>query len=78
MPNELSSITEDFALHSWDINGETHNCLINPKPWQYRYFDPEVTDDFYYVKQKVYNTINVFGSFTIKLKNLRMKKKKKN
>ena len=70
MPSELSSITEDFALHSWDINGETHNCLINPKPWQYRYFDPEVTDSFYYLKQKVYNSINVFGSFTATLKNL--------
>ena len=70
IPSILSEITEDFALHSWDAAGETHNCLINPKPWQYRFIDPTITDELYYTKQKVYNSINVFGSFTVSIKNV--------
>ena len=70
VPSALSEITEDFSLHSWDADGETHNCIINPKPWQYRYIDPTITDELYFTKQKVYNSINVFGNFTVSLKNL--------
>jgi hypothetical protein len=69
LPTELLNITEDFALHSWDIDGETHNCLINPAPWQYRYIDPNNTDELFYIDKKLYNSIQVFQSFTIKIAN---------
>lgn len=69
VPTALQSVSEDFALHGWDENGDTHNCLINPMPWKYRYIDPSNTTPLYFVKQKLYNSINVFGNFSVSLKN---------
>ena len=69
IPTELSSLNKFFTLHGWDENGETHNCLINPKPWKYRYIDPSNTSKMFYIKQKLYNSIQVFGNFTINLVN---------
>lgn len=70
VPASLLGITEDFALHGWDITGQTHNCVINPKPYKYRYFDPSATAPLYYVNRKVYESIQVFGSYTVFIKNL--------
>lgn len=70
IPATLLGITEDFALHGWDITGATHNCVINPKPYKYRYFDPTATDPLYYINRKVYQSIQVFGSYTVFIKNL--------
>ena len=67
--NTILNLQKDFALHSWDEFGETHNCLINPKPWKYRFIDPSNTADMYYVKEKMYEYIKVFGNFKITLKN---------
>lgn len=69
LPAELLKINKDFALHAWDINGETHDCLMNPDPTKYRFIDPSNTDDYYYVKQKLYHSIQVFGNFTVELRN---------
>lgn len=67
--NTLMNLQKDFALHSWDEFGDTHNCLINPKPWKYRFIDPENTENMYFVKEKMYEYIKVFGDFKITLKN---------
>lgn len=67
--NVLLNLQKDFALHSWDEFGETHHCLVNPKPWKYRYIDPSNSNDMYYVKEKMYEYIKVFGNFKIKLLN---------
>lgn len=70
MSNTLLNLQKDFALHSWDELGETHNCLINPKPWKYRYIDPSNTQSMYFIKEKMYEYIKVFGDFKITLKNM--------
>lgn len=70
LPTNLLRITEDFALHGWDENGDTHNCLINPKPYKYRYIDPSMTDAMYFIYQKVYEVIQVLGNYTIYIKNV--------
>lgn len=67
LPTELLRLNQYFALHSWDENGETHECLINPKPWKYRFIDPTNTGKMFYIKQRLYNSIQVFGSFNISL-----------
>lgn len=69
LPSEILNISKDFLLHSWDENGNTHECLINPEPWTFRYFDPKNTDDFYYINKKRYNSIQIFGSYVVKLVN---------
>ena len=69
IPPSLSRITEDFSLHGWDATGLSHNCIINPKPYKYKYIDPSFTGDLYYINKKVYETINVFGSCTVFIKN---------
>ena len=70
IPTALLNITENFALHGWDMFGQTHNCVINPKPYQYRYIDPTMTDPLYYINRKVYQSIKIFGSYTIFIKNM--------
>ncbi len=70
VPATLLNITEDFALHGWDAFGLTHDCVINPKPYKYRYFDPTATGPMYFINRKVYQSIQIFGSYTIFIKNL--------
>lgn len=69
LPSEINNLEYLFPLHSWKADGETHDSLINPEPWNYRYIDPTNTDKIIYIKQKVYRTISSFGPLTIKLKN---------
>lgn len=69
LPTEINNLEYLFPLHSWKSDGSTHQCLINPEPWNYRYIDPSNTDELVYVKEKVYRTISSFGPLTIKLKN---------
>ena len=68
-PSSINNLEYLFPLHSWDKNGNTHDCLMNPEPWKYRYIDPSNTDKILYVKQKVYKSILSFGPLSIKLKN---------
>ena len=70
IPVEVKNLQKDFALHSWDAAGNTHDCLMNPDPTLYRFFDPKVTSNFYYIAKKRFNTIQVFGNYTVKLVNL--------
>ena len=70
IPVELKNIQKDFALHGWASNGATHDCLMNPDPTLYRFFDPKNTDNYYYINKKRFNTIQVFGNYTVRLVNL--------
>lgn len=69
IPDELTNLEKYFALKSWDENGETFDTLMNPKPSQYRYIKPDITESLFIIKQKVYNSIKVFGNFTISFVN---------
>lgn len=64
--NELDYL---MPLHSWDENGNTHNCLMNPKPWEFRYVDPSNTQSLIYIKRRLYKTISSFGVLYLRLKN---------
>ena len=70
LPTEINNLEHLFPLHSWKSDGSTHDCLINPEPWNYRYIDPSNTEDLIYVKEKVYRTISSFGPLTLKFKNI--------
>ena len=69
VPSAISNLEYLFPLHAWDETGASHDCLMNPEPWKYRYIDPSNTDDMVYIKQKVYRTISSFGDFTLTFKN---------
>lgn len=60
----------DFALHGfhWE-EGETHDCLLNPKPTRYNYIDTNMSQPFMFVKKKIYRSIMVIGSFSVRLMN---------
>ena len=68
-PTDIENLEYLLPLHSWDQNGDTHNCLINPRPWEYRYIDPTNTEKLIYIKQKAYETLSLFGPSQISLKN---------
>lgn len=68
-PTEINNLEYLFPLHSWKANGETHESLINPEPWNYRYIDPTNNSELIYVKRKIYRTISSFGPLTLRLKN---------
>jgi hypothetical protein len=69
LPTEINNLEHLFPLHSWKANGDTHDCLMNPEPWNYRYIDPSNTDAIAYVKQKLYKNISSFGSLDLSLTN---------
>lgn len=69
LPSAINNLEYLFSLHSWTFDGETHNCLLNPEPWRYRYIDPTFTGKILYVKKKVYRTISSFGPLTLTFKN---------
>ena len=70
IPTSINSLSYLFPLHGWNEAGESHDCLMNPEPWNYRYIDPTNTDPLIYVKQKVYRSISSFGPLTLKFKNV--------
>ncbi len=70
LPTEINNLEHLFPLHGWKANGDTHDCLINPEPWNYRYIDPSNTDSLIYIKEKVYRTISSFGPLILKFKNI--------
>lgn len=70
LPTEINNLEYLFPLHSWKDDGSTHDCLMNPEPWNYRYIDPSNTDELIYVKEKIYRTISSFGPLTLKFKNI--------
>lgn len=63
------NIDIDFSLHGFDKNGNTHSCLRNSDPSLFNYIDNEMTESFFYIKQKIYRKIEVFGNFSFKLIN---------
>lgn len=70
IPSEINNLEYLFPLHSWKEDGTTHNCLMNPKPWEYRYIDPTNDSELVYIKQKIYETLSSFGPLTLSLKNV--------
>ena len=69
IPSIITNLEYLFPLHSWNSSGETHNCLMNPRPWEFKYIDPSFEDDMLYVKEKIYRRISAFGPTTVQFKN---------
>lgn len=69
IPAAIENLDYLFPLHSWNAIGQTHETLINPEPWNYRYIDPTSTAKLSYVRNKKYTQIASFGPLTISLKN---------
>lgn len=69
LPSGLIDVSYDFALKGWDELGNTHNCLINPKPDVYRFFPLNVKDDFIISSKKIISKIESITSFNITLRN---------
>jgi hypothetical protein len=69
LPTVLNNLEHLFPLHGWKADGDTHDCLMNPEPWDYRYIDPSNTDTIVYVKQKLYKNISSFGDLTLSFTN---------
>lgn len=69
VPSIISNMEYLFPLHSWNASGGTHDCLMNPKPWEFRYIDPSYEGKMIYVKRKLYRTIKVIGNFVLTFKN---------
>lgn len=68
--SEIDKMQNDFMLHGWDENGNTHYCLINPDPEKYRYIYPDLDNKkMYRVNKRVYSSIKVLGNFTVTLVN---------
>lgn len=63
------NVALDFSLSSFDINGNTHACLLNPDPLTYNLINNNFTESFFYVQRKLYRKIEVFGNFKMKLYN---------
>lgn len=70
LPSQINNLEYLFPLHSFKEDGTTHNSLINPEPWNYRFIDPTNTEEMIYIKQKVYRTISSFGPLVLKFKNI--------
>jgi hypothetical protein len=58
-----------FLFKGWDVNGNTHNSLINPEPQTYDHFDPTNTEDSLYLKKQLFTRFLFFGNATLTLKN---------
>jgi hypothetical protein len=69
LPTIFNQLDYLMPLHAWNKDGETHNSIYNPEPWNYRQIDPTVTDSMYTVEKKVYYTVSVYGPTTVTLKN---------
>lgn len=60
----------DFGLMSFDIRGNTHDCILNPNPDLYHYIDKDMDSAPKYVKRKLFNDIFVFNSSYVYLENV--------
>jgi hypothetical protein len=69
IPTEINNLEYLFMLHGWKKNGTTHDCLINPAPWEFRYIDPLMQGKLVFIKKKVYITISSFGPLILRLNN---------
>jgi hypothetical protein len=69
VPSAINNLEYLFALHGWDTYGESHDCIMNPEPWNYNMIDVENRDPFAVVSKKVYTTISMYGPGTVTLKN---------
>jgi len=69
IPTSVANLEYLFPLHGWDDTGATHDCILNPEPWKYRYIDPTNTEPLVYIKQKVYRNISCFGPLGLTFKN---------
>lgn len=63
------NIALDFGLHGFSDDGSTHDCLLNPDPVEYPFINALHTESFFFVKRRLYRSIEVFGNFKIKLVN---------
>lgn len=69
LPSIFIDMSQDFTLKGWDENGNTHNCLINPKPDVYKYFPVNLKDDLIISSKKIINRIESITSFNLVLRN---------
>lgn len=63
------NIALDFSLAGFDVNGNTHSCLLNPEPTRFNLINNNLNEAFFYIKRKLYRKIEVFGNFKMKLYN---------
>lgn len=69
LPTIFNQLEYLMPLHSWKKDGTTHDCLMNPTPWEYRYVDPSNTSEWTYIRKKLFTSISSFGPLTLKLVN---------
>jgi len=62
-------ISDLFLFKGWDINGNTHNSLINPEPQTYDHFDPTSVEQSLYLKKQLFIRFLFFGNTTLTLRN---------
>ena len=68
-PNELKYYEDMFLLKGWDDAGNTHDCLINPQPYNYKYIDPSDTTSYNRIVKTLYTIYEIYGKNTIRLTN---------
>lgn len=69
IPSGISGINHLFALHAWDAQGDTFNSYINPDPTKYNLINPNNNQKMFNIEAKLYNSIQAFESFEVKLVN---------
>lgn len=62
-------IEDLFLFKGWDVNGNTHDSLINPEPQTYDHFDPTNIENSLFLKKQLYTRFLFFGNTTLTLKN---------
>lgn len=62
-------VEDMFLFKGWDVDGNTHDSLINPTPSLYNHFDPTNEEDSLYLKKQLYTRFLFFGNTTLTLRN---------
>jgi len=62
-------ISDLFLFKGWDVDGNTHNSLINPEPQTFDHFDPTNTQDNLFLKKQLFTRFLFFGNSTLTFKN---------
>lgn len=64
-----NNVVLDFGLTSFDFNGNTFDCILNPEPEKYFYIDKDRTTPNRYVHRKLFTDIKIFESTKVILEN---------
>ncbi len=68
--SRFNELRNNFALHGWENNGQTHETFINPNPSNYQYFPPNLTEKLFYAKKRVIRSVHIFQNATMDFVNL--------